>query len=189
MANADRPRGAYPVNIDGSPFSGTVRTFDVDSSNGTAIFQGDFVVQEADGNITPATAGAGNAILGVALGPEVDRAVAETEHPGYIPASTAGKVRVALAHDNYFVIQEDSDTSTLASADRGARADFVAGTGSTTTGRSAHEIDSNTAGTGATKQLQLIQPVDDPDNTVGEANADWIVRVNTVQHTVDSAGI
>lgn len=189
MSNADTPVGASPVNTDGSPYTGPLRRYEVDSSNGTAIFRGDFVVQEADGNVTPATAGATNRILGCVVGIDIDPAEEKTEYPGYLPASTAGHVLVAPAESAYFVMQEDSVGSSLGADARGARADFIDGSGSTLTGLSAHEIDSSTEGTGATLQLQLMYPVDRPDNDVTEANADWIVRVNLPQHSVDTAGI
>lgn len=189
MANADTPVGASPVNTDGSPYTGPLRRYDVDSSNSTAIFRGDFVVQEADGNITPATAGTGNDILGVAVGIDINPAEEKTEYPGYLPASTSGSVLVAPADSAYFVIQEDSVGGTFAATDKGARTRIVTGSGSTLTGLSAHELDSSNVGTGATEQIQLMYPVDRPDNTVGEANADWIVKVNLPQHRVASAGI
>lgn len=188
MANVDRPRGARPVNKDGSAYNGSLRKMQVDASNATAIFRGDFVVQEADGNITPATAGATNTIVGVVVAPVVNRAVAATEHPGYLPASTAGYVLVAPADACYFAIQEDSVGSTLAATERGARINFIAGTGSTTTGQSAHELDSSTVGQDATYQLSLIDVVDAPDNAVG-ANAEWIVKVNLDQEGRATAGI
>lgn len=189
MANADTPVGASPVNTDGSPYTGPLRSYDVDSSNATAIFRGDFVVQEADGNITPATAGATNRILGVAVGIDIDPAEEKTEYPGFLPASTEGSVLVAPADSAYFVIQEDSVGSTLGADAKGARANFVAGSGSTLTGLSAHEIDSSSEATDATLQLQLMYPVDRPDNDVTSANADWVVKVNLPQHSADSAGI
>lgn len=190
MSNIDAPRGATPVNRSGANHTGNVERFNVDSSNGTAIFVGDFVVQEADGNVAPATAGAGNDILGVVTSVKVDLDVGATEHPGHLPGSTEGKVYVCLAQDGqYFRIQEDSDGSTLGSDARGARADFVAGSGSTTTGRSAHEIDSSTEGTGTTLQLQLIDAVDSPDNDISSANAEWIVAVNTPQRGPATAGV
>jgi len=188
MANVDAPRGARPVNKDGSPYNGSLRKMQVDASNATAIFRGDFVVQEADGNIAPATAGATNVIVGVAVGPVVDRSVAATEHPGYIPATTAGYVLVAPAESCYFAIQEDSVVSTLAATDRGARIDFIAGAGSTTTGISAHELDSSSVGQNATYQLSLINIVEKEDNTYG-TNAEWIVKVNLPQEGAATAGI
>lgn len=187
MANTDAPRGATPVNRSGANYTGNVERFEVDSSNGTAIFVGDFVVQEADGNVTPATAGTSNKILGAVTSVKVDLSVGATEHPGYLPASTSGKVYVALAQDGqYFRIQEDG---TLGSNARGARAEFVAGSGDTNTGRSAHEVDSSSEGTGTTKQLQLIDAVDSPDNDISSANAEWIVAVNLPQRGAGTAGI
>lgn len=188
MANVDRPNGARPVNKDGSPYNGSLRKMQVDSSNATAIFRGDFVVQEADGNIAAATAGATHVIVGVAVGPVVDRAVAATEHPGYLPATTAGYVMVAPAESCYFAIQEDSDTSTLAATERGARINFIAGAGSTTTGISAHELDSSSVGQDATYQLSLIDIVQSEDNAIG-TNAEWIVKVNLPQEAPATAGI
>ncbi len=99
MANIDAPRGATPVNRSGANHTGNVERFNVDSSNGTAIFVGDFVVQEADGNVTPASAGDNNDILGVVTSVKVDLDVGATEYPGYLPASTEGQVYVCLPQD------------------------------------------------------------------------------------------
>jgi len=188
MANIDAPSGARPVMKDGSAYNGSLRKMQVDVSNATAIFPGDFLVQEADGNITAATAGATNTIVGVCAGVVVDRTVAATEHPGYLPATTAGYILVAPAEACYFRIQEDSDTSTLAATERGARINFIAGAGSTTTGRSGHELDSSSVGQDATYQLSLIDIVQAPDNAIG-TNAEWIVKVNLPQEGQATAGI
>lgn len=188
MANIDAPAGARPVMKDGSAYNGSFRKVQIDASNATAIFVGDFLVQEADGNWTPATAGATNVISGVCCGVVVDRTVPATEHPGYLPASTAGYILVAPAESCYFRIQEDSDTSTLAAVDRGARINFIAGTGSAVTGRSGHELDSSSVGQNATFQLSLIDIIQAPDNAIG-ANAEWIVKVNLPQEGQATAGI
>ena len=187
MANTDAPRGATPINRSGANFTGNVERFNVDSSNSPAIFVGDFVVQEADGNVTPASAGTGNEILGVVTSVQVDRDVAATEHPGYLPKSTSGKVYVCLAEDGqYFRIQEDG---TLGSNARGARTRLTAGAGSTTTGRSAHELSSSNEGTGTTEQFILVDAVDTPDNDITAANAEWIVAVNLPQRGPKTAGV
>ena len=69
MANADRPRGFTPVGtIDGSPYNSAIRTYPVDVANATAIFPGDAVTLEADGNV--AAAGSTSVILGVCVGVE-----------------------------------------------------------------------------------------------------------------------
>lgn len=192
MSNVDRQMGARPVNIDGSPFNASTRPFSVDATtnSSTGIFPGDFVVQNSDGTISPASAGATNVILGVATSVMYDPEVAETEYPGYLPAGKDGVVYVAMAEDTYFSIQEDAadEADALDADDRGSRANFVAGAGSTQFGHSGHEINSTSVGTDATYQLQLVDKVYAPDNTYGP-KAQWVVRVNLPQHTTSTAGI
>lgn len=184
MANVDRPRGAIPVGtLSGSPWQGAVKEYAVDSSNATAIFRGDFVALEADGNIAPATVGTGNAILGVCVGVEVDRAIQATEHPGYLPATTAGTVKVCVAPDALYEVQEDGDMGVAA---KGSNVAFVAGSGSTVTGVSAHELNSSSV-TAATEQLRVVELVEREDNEAG-TNAKWIVTIN--EHTFkEAAGV
>ena len=183
MANVDRPSGLRPIgSLDGSPYNGPVRHRPVDSSNGTAIFVGDAVILEDDGNVAPASAG-GN-ILGVCVGVVVDRAVAATEHPGYLPASTAGTILVVEGPDVLFEIQEDDvDGTALTRAAIGSNADILATAGSTTTGVSAHELDRSTItdDSPATATLRIIELVDRDDNEVGDY-AKWIVRINEHMH-------
>ena len=189
MSNTDRPRGAIPVGtLSGSPVSGTIRRYPVDSSNATAIFRGDFVKLEADGNVAPAAAG--DVLLGVALGPVVDRAIPATEHPGYLPATTAGYVRVAVGPDILYEVQEDSVGGDMTAAMVGANGNIAAGAGSTTTGVSGHELDSSDVttnnGSAATAQLRVVALVDREDNAVG-TNAKWLVRIN--EHHFGSSGV
>ena len=170
MANKDAPQGARPLRhlTGGNAFRMNPHT--VDSGNSTAIFIGDFVMLEADGNVAPATAGA--RILGVcgAVAGDYDNLSRR-----YLPASTAGTIMVYDDPNIVFAIQEDSVGSTLALADRGLRADHIAGTGSTTTSISGHEIDSSDAATND-GGLRLIKIVDRADNAIG-ANAEWEVHI------------
>ncbi len=189
MANVDRPSGARPVNIDGSGFNASLRQYEVKSGTNTNdIFPGDFVAQAADGSVVPASAGAGNSILGVVTSVEYDNDVAATEYPGYLPSATDGSVLVAMAEDTYFSIQEDSDAGALGESDRGDRANFIANSGSAITGLSKHEIDSSSAGAGATGQLQLVRKVESPDNDYGD-KCEWVVQVNLPQNATGTAGV
>ena len=95
----------------------------------------------------------------------------------YRPASTAMFVFVADSPNLVFIAQEDSDTSTLDQDDIGLNANIIIGTGSTTTGVSAVEIDSNTAATTATLDLRILGLHRRPDNEIG-ANAIWEVALN-----------
>ena len=185
MANADRPRGFRPVgNLAGAPWTGKMRPYNVDSSQGTAIFKGDLVKLEDDGNIAPAAAG--DRILGVAVAFGQDGFQAQLGNnqtspiavnpdnlmQTYHPASTAGTVWVV---DDPGTLFEAQSTGTDAVTDIGSLADHVAGAGSTTTGLSAHEI-SATSSTGVAG-LRLLGVVDRPDNDISAANADWIVQI------------
>lgn len=209
MANIDAAYGFIPVNRDGSPWSGTARVFDVAAGYAAALGIGSFVTQVADGSVEASAAGATEVILGAVIG-VVPYPTGDFGESGshanldlqklYSPASTAGKVLVAVADENtYFMAQEDADTSYLVALDRGARANVI-GTGvSTTTGRSTIEIDSSSDGQDATYQLILVDKVNKPDNAYSTgvagvalpdvSNADWIVKVNLTQHGRATAGI
>lgn len=191
MANVDRPNGLRPIRmLDGSPYNAQVMTFPVDASNGTAIFKGDLVVLEDDGNVAPS--GAGGAVLGVCVGVSVDRDVAATEHPGYLPASTAGNVLVEIGRNVVFEIQEDSAGGAMALTNIGSNGDVVAGAGSTTTGRSAYELDSSDViakdASAATAQLRVLGLNTRQDNEVG-TNAKWDVIINEHQFADSGTGL
>lgn len=187
MANVDRPRGLRPVGtLSGAPWQGAVREYSVDASNATAIFNGDPVTLEADGNVTPTADG--GVILGVVVGVKVDRDVAATEHPGYLPATTAGSVLVCIAPDAIYEVQsDDAATAEVALTDVGANIDLNANAGSTTTGQSAYELDADTITSAGSAQLRIIGLVDRPDNAVGEF-AKWLVRVHE-SHLAATNGI
>lgn len=171
MANADRPRGATAVRHLNGGTQIPINPYSVDASNGTAIFLGDFVAAEADGNIAPAAAA--GVILGVAVGVAdgYDNLSAR-----YLAASTAGTVYVVDDPDMIFELQEDDGGTALTAAARGANVEIVAGAGSTTTSKSAHELDQDSV-TAATAQLRLLRLVPRSNNDYGD-NADWEVMIN-----------
>tara|TARA_R110000772_G_scaffold16184_9_gene46247 strand:- start:1263 stop:1856 length:594 start_codon:yes stop_codon:yes gene_type:complete len=184
MANVDRPNGATAIDsLTGAPVVAKMNAYNVDSSNATAIFPGDFMQLEADGNVAVATAGATNLIIGVCGGVEVAAPTQEdgflsnnnigvTEHPGYLPVSTAGSVLIIDDPDQLFLVQA---AGTITADDQGQNAPIVAGAGSTTTGRSAHEINATTTST--INQVRLIRPYKAADNDVTLADSKWIVQI------------
>lgn len=199
MANIDRPNGFTPVGtISGSPYNAATREYAVDASNGTAIFKGDVVVLEADGRVAPASAG-GN-VLGVVTGIKVTGSVGDVdsqgnflssgnlgseEHPGFLPANTAGRVQVEIGPD---VLYEVQTAGTLGITNIGNNADLVAGAGSTSTGRSAHELSGTAAATAAT--FKIVDFVRKPDNEVATANSRWLVTINESQiDPIDDTGV
>lgn len=188
MPNSNSPRGARPAfQGNGSPWSGATRALPVDSSNATAIFPGDFITLEDDGNAAPAAAG--GIIRGVCVGVKINPAVAATVHPGYLPASTAGTIYVAEGEGLLYEIQEDSVGGALARTAVGSNVDIIAGAGSTVTGLSGHQIDSSTStdGSPGSAQLRLVDIVERVDNAIG-TNAKWLVRI-VESHFASATGL
>jgi hypothetical protein len=194
--NADRPNGFTPIGtMSGSPWSGYVRVYETDASEGTGIFVGDAVTLETDGNIAPAAAG--EAILGVCVGVlphsmtkingqyngNFMSSTSPVLHPSFSAASTADVILVCVGTDVIYEVQEDGVTDPIALIDVGENVDLVAThAGSTTTGRSGQEIDSDSHTT-ASAQFRLVSIVDKPDVQQGDVdttlpNARWVVRVN-----------
>jgi len=171
MANIDNTLGFMPVT---SP-NGTVeaRLYYADADGSTALYIGDPVVQEADGGVVIATAGAGHYISGIVIG-TYDTTLAPTQ---YRPASTAGYILVADNPRQLFVAQEDGVGSDLALTSRGSGVDFVAGTGSTINGRSDAQLDSSSLTTATNAQFRIVDIHDIQGNTVGDY-CKWIVRIN-----------
>ncbi len=180
MANTDRPRGAVPVRyIGGAPYNGAATPYSVDSSNGTAIGVGDFMIREADGNVAPYTGTGGGDLLGVCIsvGPNATLyADPDNLSRRHLPASTAGTVLIADSPDIVFEVQEDDGGTALVAADAGANCDVLATAPSTSTGQSAHEIDRSTVVT-TTAQLRLLRLVPREDNAHGDW-AKWEVLIN-----------
>lgn len=179
MANADTPMGLWPVRyFSGAPYNGAARLYYVPSSDGTAIFLGDPVKlagsADSDGVPSVQQAAAGDTLIGVVVGVQAITHDSTT----YREASTERYVWVADDPALLFMVQEDSDGGALAATDVGNNADLVIGTGSTTTGLSAAEIDSSTKAT-TTAQVRIVELYRAPDNEIG-TNAIWLVRI--VEH-------
>jgi hypothetical protein len=94
----------------------------------------------------------------------------------YCPASTA--MYIAVVDDPYviFEVQEDSDGGALDAGASHANCDVIVGTGSSTTGLSAMEIDSSGV-TSSTAMLRLLRIAPREDNAVGN-QCKWHVLIN-----------
>lgn len=175
MANITR-KGFWPKNrVEGQDL-----LFIVDSSNGTNMFRGDVVKAVANGAVNPAAAGDANIVVGTVL-ELFDTNLIPVGRWGsavstkYLPSATAGFALVALAlPGRVFTCQTDT---ILTAAAIFASTDHVAGTGSTTTGESAHTINGNDLNTGG---QVFIAPnkVDDPTNDITLAGGHWQVIFN-----------
>lgn len=198
MANADTPFGLRPVrHLNGSPWNGQVRRYLLPSTDGTATFIGDPVKLAGSagavgtlvdgvpvgGLPTIAQAAAGDPIIGVVVGFEPLKTNLETLHRA---ASTARVAYVADDPNLIFEIQEVTGGIALTATEVGLNANFVVGTGSTTTGLSGVELDNATEATTATLNLKILALVQREDNEYGE-HAKWEVLVNN--HQLRGTGI
>lgn len=192
MANADAPRGFVPVrHANGAPYSGAATRYYIASGESNNIFIGDPVALsgDADANGVPgvvrATAGAGSSAgdgpVGVVVG--FENLTSDNLSRSYRPGATAGYLLVADDPFLEYEIQEDSDGGAIAVASVGLNANFIIGTGSTTTGLSAVELDSNTAATTAALDCRILGLVQRADNEAG-VNAKWRVKLNNHPHLV-----
>ena len=102
---------------------------------------------------------------------------------------------VAVADANtLFLAQEDGAGDALDANYPGSVADIVVGTGDTTYGLSAMEIDSSSAAASGSGQIRIISLYQDPDNVINTgttAGSVWIVQVTEPQLglTTASAGL
>lgn len=182
MANLDQPFGFKPIRkIGASPHSGGVNRYYVATGDSNNIFIGDPVDDSGTGDtfgvpgVVRATAGSGGYVRGVVVG--IENNTSDNLGRTYRPASTAAYLLIADDPDAEFEVQEDSDAETLAAASIGSNVDFIFGTGNTTTGVSAAELNSNTCDTTNTLQCRVLGLVQRDDNEIG-ANAKWRVRFN-----------
>jgi len=167
MANTDRPHGFVPYG----PLLRT-RPYDQDSGDGTAIFIGDVVDMEADGNISPA------AVDSVAkIGAALTYSAASTANPA---SATAPADPVLVAdHPDQLLEAQDDGSGTVAQSLIGSKADHAAGAGSTTTLLSGHELDASDMD-GNAAGFAILDIVNRPDNEVAD-NADWVCQLNTAE--------
>jgi len=169
MANPDMPNGFRPYN---DPYSGggqpQVTEHDVLATN-AAIGIGSPVAVVA-GGVDHATAGAGNALLGIA---------AEA-----IAANEGGKIKVWSDPQQLFVAQTDNGTGTAtALAAVGLNIDFI-GTGVAASGLSTAELDESSAAVTANCQFKIMRLADEINgkdvNAFGEFNR-FVVKINNHQ--------
>lgn len=193
MANVD---GAYGFALHEDNSQSNLMTCVIPSGDNTATFVGDAVkladldaIKIDGGPYAPAViqAAATDPIYGIVMG--FNQVIPSGMDLGrrHRPASTSMYCYVKPAHPlDVWRIQADDDTETLAASDIGCNADIVVGSGSTLTGMSAMELDSNTTAATAGLQVRVVGFVDRPSNQVGVAQQDVLVTINQSQTFNDS---
>ena len=184
MANTDAARGFWPLrHMTGGTIRMSQRT--LASGYGTNIFKGDMVKLVAGGGVEAAAAG--NRILGVFAGVEYVDASGNNVFSEYWPASSvATEIKVNVYDDPQITFGVQSAGSTVA-ADVGNLGDHVAGTGSTTTGNSGHELNGTTSS--AVAGIRVLGKIDAPDNDWGtNVNLEVLIYEHEFNEHIDADG-
>lgn len=193
MATTATPYGLRPINeVSGTSYAGATRKLPIASGYGTNIFYGSVVVIAADGTIQLMTDLGSQAdqfpagTVGVFMGCSYTDATLGFVNRQMWPASTvAADAQAFIVDDPNVAFQMQAD-GTVAQAALGRNAPLAnvqsTNTGSTITGNSNVALDATTAATSGIA-FRIVDFVDAPGSSVGDAFTDVIVKFNPVAHS------
>ena len=198
MATTATPYGLKAVNhIGGTPYAGSTRLLPIASGYAVNIYNGSVVAIVAAGTVEIVTDLGNNAdafpagVIGVFVGctytdPNLGTVVFSQNWPTGTVASDA-QAYIVDDPDVVFMAQADG---AVTQADLGQNTNFAAvqstTTGDTTTGNSSSAVSSTTATT-ATIAFRIVDFVDSPTSTVGDAFTDLLIKFNAGIHSYDNA--
>ena len=183
MANKDAPFGLRPVGKLGSNIQNAGTTqYRIASGYGTAIYKGDLVILVTATGTLNVAAGTSTDIVGVFNGcfyndPTTQKPTWKNYYPGSISPSV-GNIDAFVYDDpnKLFEIQAEGSLTYAAAVGKNIDTQYTAG--ATINGQSKVELQDESP-TAATKQLRIIGPSQDPENSdLSSANSNWIVRIN-----------
>ena len=190
MANVNYPRGLQPHrNLLRATEYKIPAAYTAGGSNGGLFIYDPVELRPAGREINIAQVGTGNPIVGSILA-IYDENKVPLSH--WVDATAAGGYCIVADHpDQIFVIQGDGVATFLVEDDAHANVNMAQSAGSTINFQSGWEIDESDAGDAgvAADQLRLIRFEDITDNTIGIANADWLVKINNHQLTAGIVGV
>ena len=198
MATTATPYGFKPLNHGGgTPYAGAVRHIKIASGFGTNIFNGSIVNIVAAGTIEVVTDIGSNAdqfpagVIGVFVGcTYTDPTSKNKTFSNHWPTGTVASDAMAYVVDDPQVLFQVQADASVAQADLGANAPLAAvqstSTGDTTTGNSTTALDADEVTT-ATVAFRIVDFVESPDSTVGDAFTDLIVKFNAGQHSYENS--
>ena len=198
MATTASPYGLKAVNhIGGTPYAGSTRLLPIASGYGTNIYNGSVVAIVAAGTVEIVTDLGNNAdafpagVIGVFVGctytdPNLGTVVFRQNWP---TGTVADDAQAYIVDDPDVIFMAQADGA-VTQADLGQNTNFAAvqstSTGDTTTGNSNSAVSSTTATT-ATIAFRIVDFVDSPTSTVGDAFTDLLIKFNAGIHSYDNA--
>ena len=190
MATTATPMGAEPVgtlSASGS-FTGKVRHIKIASGYATAIFYGDFVKLVSSGTVeksaitTAVVAGTVGIFVGCAY---TDPSTNQKTFNQQYPASTAADDIVAYVVDDPKLLFQMQADGSIAQTGLGNNVKANSNAGSTSIGRSKNSLDADTIDTDNSFPLRIVDFVDGPNSTVGDAFTDCIVTYLPLTHAYE----
>lgn len=196
MANADKPSGLTPIGtLTGADWRGKLRRGVFAVGDTVACFIGDRVqltgTVDATGKlpvIARADDTATKAAIGVLVGLEPDGSDEGTLTDNHRKTTKTLVGLFTSGGDVLYSCQEDSVSNDLEITEAGLNAELTTTVGSTVTGVSGVEIDSDSAAGTSTLAVRLHHVIDSPDNELG-TNANWAVTLNDYQGDRQQTGI
>ena len=198
MATTATPYGLKAVNhIGGTPYAGSTRLLPIASGYATNIYNGSVVAIVAAGTVEIVTDLGNNAdafpagVVGVFVGctytdPNLGTVVFRNNWP---TGTVADDAQAYIVDDPDVIFMAQADGA-VTQADLGQNTNFAAvqstTTGDTTTGNSNSAVSSTTAVT-ATIAFRIVDFVDSPTSTVGDAFTDLLIKFNAGIHSYDNA--
>ena len=193
MANQDAAFGLRPIGrVGGTPYTGGQSRYRIAANYGTAIFQGDMVMQVTGGTVEIHADGGTVPIVGVFNGCQyTDPTTGEQKFSNFYPASTNASDLIAFIIDDPMVVFEVQADAAFPVADLFGNFDVVyTSAGSTTTGISGSELKVTDGGTATTLSLKAIDISEDPENSdVASANTNVKVVIQNHIFGVKGAGL
>ena len=183
------PYGLIPINlVGGRVFAGATRQIPIGSGEATAIFYGDVVKFNTDGNLTRDTSTDAATPVGVFLGCSYTDPTFGKVFRQYYPAGTVASDTVGIVCDDpdalfkAAVVSTTTTISYMGRTDANRNATLVQNNGSTVTGNSAVAIQSTT-GTATTLPVRIVDFV--PETTIAgepgsytEVIVKWVAGVH-----------
>ena len=191
MARTATPYGLRPINlIGGQSFAGSTRQLKIASAYAANIFFGDVVAIGVDGTIVKVTTVGTNAApfpagtVGVFLGcTYTDPTLKYKLNSQYWPTGTVASDAMAYVCDDPDTLFQIQGNAAVTQTMLGSNFGVVQNAGSTVSGDGAIALDVSTRATTNTIALRLVDFVNGPFSTVGDAYTDCIVKFNFGIHT------
>jgi len=190
MATTATPYGLKAVNhVGGTPYAGSTRLLPIASGYASNLFNGQVVQIETDGTIG-LVGTFGDGVIGVFVGctytdPNTQQLTFNNMWPTGLVAADA-KAYVIDDPDVVYMAQADG---AVTQEDLGQNTEFAAAqstsTGVLINGNSTSAVSSTTAVT-ATLPFRIVDFVDSPNSTVGDAFTDVLVKFNAGIHSYNN---